>query len=108
MVCPMPVRIGPKRQRQVYLAEWRVHLGITQEQLAQRIGKTAMTVSRWERGETQMNKATMDAVAEALKGDMEGEDLYYHPERPSPNMLLRGQPPEIIDQAIKLIKAIRR
>ena len=48
------------------------------------------------------------AVAEAMKGDMEGEDLYYHPDRPSPNMLLRGQPPEIIDQAIKLIKAIRR
>jgi transcriptional regulator with XRE-family HTH domain len=108
MVRPMPVRIGPKRQRQVFLPEWRVHFGLTQEQLAQRIGKTAMTVSRWERGETQMNKATMDAVAEALRADMEGEDLYYHPDRPSPNMLLRGQPPEIVDQAIKLIKAIRR
>lgn len=104
----MPTRIGPKVQRKIYLAEWREHLNLTQEQLAQRIGKTAMTVSRWERQETQMNKSTMDAVAEALRGDMEGEDLYYHPDRPSANMLLRGQPIEIVDQAIKLIRAIRR
>ena len=108
MVPAMPVRIGPRRPRKIYLAEWREELGLTQEQLAQRLGKTAMTVSRWERNETQMNKATMDAVAEALKGSMEGEDLYYHPDRPSPNMLLRDQPPDIVDQAIKLIKAIRR
>lgn len=55
-----------------------------------------------------MNKGTMDAVAEALRDGMEGEDLYYHPDRPSPNMLLRDQSPEVVDQAIRLLKAIRR
>jgi len=104
----MPKRIGPKRPRQVFLAEWREEVGLTQEQLAQRVGKTAMTVSRWERGETQMNKGTMDAVADAIKGGMEGEDLYYHPKRPSPNMLLRNQPEEIVDAAIKMIMGLRR
>lgn len=108
MLLGMPVRIRARRPRRVYLAEWREKYDLTQEQLASRLGKTAMTVSRWERGANQMNKGTMDAVAEALHDGMEGEDLYYHPDRPSPNMLLRDQPPEVVDQAIRLLIAIRR
>lgn len=67
-----------------------------------------MTVSRWERQETAMNIDTLDAVAKALGGGLEGEDLFHHPDKPSPNQLLRGQPPEVIDSAMKMIRALRK
>ena len=104
----MPARIGPKRKRKLYLREWREHRRLTQEQLANRLGTTNITVSRWELKNSLLNTDVMDAIAEALGHGMEAEDLYHHPDRPTPNMLLRDQPPEIQEQAIKLINAIRR
>jgi transcriptional regulator with XRE-family HTH domain len=104
----MPARIGPKRRRRIYLREWREHRGLTQEQLANRLGTTNITVSRWELRTSLLNTNVMDAVAEALGHGMEAEDLYHHPDRPTANMLLRDQPADIQEQALKLIQAIRR
>lgn len=102
----MPPRIGPRKPIKVYLAEWRESRGLTQEQLAGRLGTTDVTVSRWETGRSLLNTAVMAAVSEAL--NIEPEDLYHHPDKPTPNALLRDQAPEVVDQAIKLIRAIRR
>lgn len=105
---PMPVKIGPKRQRKIFLAEHREARGLTQEQLAARLGATAMTVSRWERQATAITTDTLAAIAEALKGGMEAEDLFHHPDSPSPNQLLRDQPPEVVESAMRMIRALRR
>src|SRR3954469_25155844 len=104
----MPAKIGPRRQRKIYLAEHREARGLTQEQLAGRLETTAMTVSRWERQATTMTTGTLEAIAEALGAGLEAEDLYHHPDQPSPNQLLRGQPPEVIESALRLIRALRR
>lgn len=104
----MPVKIGPRRLRKIYLAEHREARGLTQEQLAARLETTAMTVSRWERQATTMTTGTLEAIAEALGGGLEAEDLYHHPDRPSPNQLLRDQPPEVIESAMRMIRALRR
>lgn len=99
-------RIGPRRPRRIYLAEWREARGdLSQERLANRLGVTDVTVSRWENGRVEVSRPVMEAIAEAL--DIDVTDLYRHPDAPSADALLRGQPPEIIDQALKLIKAIR-
>lgn len=102
----MPPRIYPRRQRRIYLAEWREKRGLTQEVLANRLGTTDVTVSRWETGKALLNTNVMAAIAEALA--IEPEDLYHDPDRPTPNALMRDQPPEIVEQAIKLLTAIRR
>jgi transcriptional regulator with XRE-family HTH domain len=95
--------------RRVYLAEWREHYSLSQKQLAERLGCDVMTVSRWELHKTAISTDALAALAEALGGDMmEPEDLYHHPDKPTPNQLLRGQPQEIQDQALSIIKAIRR
>lgn len=104
----MPVKIGRKRPRKIYLAEHREARGLTQEQLANRLETTAMTVSRWERQATAMNTDTLEAVAKAIDGRLEAEDLYHHPERPSPNQLLRDQPPDVLETIMKMIVAIRK
>jgi transcriptional regulator with XRE-family HTH domain len=102
----MPARIGPRRPRRIFLAEWRERRKLTQKQMAERLETTDMTVSRWERGEVMMNAGTMVAAAEAL--DIEPQDLWRHPDTPSADELLRDQPPEVLDQAVNLIRAIRR
>lgn len=102
---PGVTRIVPRKQRRIHLAEWRALRGLTQAQLAQRIGVTDMTISRWERGTALLNTAVMAAIAEVLK--IEPADLYRHPDKPSADALLRGQPQAVIDQAITIINAIR-
>lgn len=102
----MPPRIGPKRQIQLFIAEWRENRGLTQEQLAGRLGCSDVTISRWETRARQPDLNAQEAIAEAL--DIDVVDLRRHPARPSADALLRGQPPEVVDQAMKLIQAIRR
>lgn len=105
----MPTKIYPRRRRRVYLAEWREAKNLTQKQLAERLGSDVMTISRWELGKVAISTDALAALAEALGGDlMEPEDLYHHPDKPTANQLLRGQPDDIIDSAIKMLKAIRR
>lgn len=102
----MPARIGPKRPIRLYMAEWRESKGLTQVQVGQRIGTSGVTVSRWETGERRPDLDAQAAFAEALGIDV--LDLRRHPDQPSADELLRGQPPEVVDQAMKLIRAIRR
>lgn len=102
----MPPRIGPKRPIKLFLSEWRVHMGLTQQQLADRLETTHVTISRWETGKRQPDLKAQEALAEAM--GIDAVDLRRHPEQPSADELLRGQPPEVIDQAMKLIRAIRR
>lgn len=104
----MPVKIGPKKPRKIYLAEYRMKYGLTQEQLAARLETSAMTVSRWERQATTMTTGTLEAVAKALDDTLEAEDLYHHPDRPSPNQLLRGLPAELVENAMRMIMALRK
>lgn len=105
----MPVKIYPKRPRRVYLAEWREHYGLSQKQIAERLGCDVMTISRWELHKTAITTDALAALSEALGGAlMEPEDLYHHPDQPSPNQLLRGQSAEIQEQALSIIRAIRK
>lgn len=102
---PAP-RIGPRRPRKLYIAEWRESRGLTQKQFGDRLGVTDVTVSRWELGRVLLNTNVMAAIAEAL--NIEPQDLYHPPDRPSVESLLRDQPEEVRDQAVAIIKAIRR
>lgn len=101
----MPARIGPKKPRKVFLAEWREARGLSQERLAQRMGTSNMTISRWELGKVKMNTDAMLAVSEAL--GIEPEDLWHHPDQPTADMLLRGAAPADVEFIIRQIKAVR-
>lgn len=101
----MPARIYPKRPPKIFLAEWREKLGLTQKQVGERLGTSDVTVSRWETGERRPDLNVIAAYAEALGVDF--NSLLRHPDQPSADDLLRNQPPAVIDQAMKLIRAIR-
>ena len=105
----MPTKIYPRRVRKVYLAEHREAKGLTQKQLAERLGGDVMTISRWELGKVAISTDALAAISEALWGDLgEPEDLYHAPGTPTPNQLLRGQPADVVESAMKMLRAIRR
>lgn len=104
----MPERIYPRRPPRLFLAEWREHYHLTQQQLADRLGTTDVTISRWETGRRRPDIDALTAFAEALDADLHYSDLTRPPSQESADALLRGQPPEVIDQALRVIKAIRR
>jgi transcriptional regulator with XRE-family HTH domain len=105
----MPAKIYPRRRRKVFLAEWRQAKSLSQKQLADRLESDVMTVSRWELGKTAISTDALAALAEALGGDlMEPEDLYHHPDEPTPNQLLRDQPADVVENAMRMLRAIRR
>jgi len=102
----MPVKIGPKKAFRHYIAEHREALGLTQEQLGERLGCGHMTVSRWETYKVRVDFPILAAVAEALYGDLaEPEDMLHHPDEPTPNQLFR-QLPE--DDQVHFLKQIKK
>lgn len=104
----MPTRIGPKRPLRLYIAEWREKRGLSQQTLADRLGASDVTISRWETGKRRPDLNALAAIAEALGGNLEVIDLFRHPDQLSTDELLRDQPPEVRNQAVNLIRAIRR
>lgn len=105
----------PRRRWRLYLQERRKAVGLTQEQVADRMGVDFQTISRWERWaqgrttEATERKPDLDDLAALAEiYDIEPEDFYHSPGQPTPNALLRDQPEEIRDQGIRLIQAIRK
>lgn len=62
----------------IHLAAWRKYRGLSQEQLAERIGCSVSLVSYIERGKRQYDQEFLEAAAEALNTE--------------PSMLLRIDP----------------
>lgn len=102
----MPRRIAPKKPLRLYLAEWREHKELTQEELGRRLKVASQTVSRWETGERRPDLDAQAAISEAL--GIQPVDLYRRPDQISADSLLLDQPQEVREQAIRLIQAIRR
>lgn len=107
----MVVRIGPKKPRQrAYLREHREAAGWSQTELANRMGTTKATISRYETGKRDYPGGFLAAVAEAM-GKTEG-DLFALPRPDAPpapeslDALLAGEPEGIKKQALAVVRAL--
>lgn len=61
-------RPAPKPQRRRhFLREWRDYRGLSQEQAAERIGKSRGLISQLESSTTNFTSATLEALAEAYR-----------------------------------------
>lgn len=102
----MVTRIGPKNPVRLYIAEWRLYRDdMSQEQLANRIGSTKSSISRWETGDRDITSSALGAIAEALRCEV--PDLYRDPARPSADALLRNTSETVRKQALRLIEALK-
>jgi len=58
------VRMAKQRH---YIREWRKHRGLTQEQLAERIGIARSYLTKIERGSRRYDQPFLEAAADALR-----------------------------------------
>lgn len=66
-----PKRVVPrfKKRRRIFVSEWRKHRGLTQEQLAERVGWSVSNVSQLEQGRQGYSQEGLEALADALNCD---------------------------------------
>lgn len=68
----MPQRIAfqkKRARRRTFFKEWRQHRGLSQEQLADRLGTSVASISRIEGGTQPYTQDVLEALAEALQTD---------------------------------------
>lgn len=100
----MVTRIGPRRPRRNFLKAHREKHGLTQEQLADRIGTHKAQISNWENNRRAISSAAQEALEDAL--NLEPGDIHRDPDRPSADDLLRNASPEVVNEAIEIIKVL--
>ncbi len=93
----------------IYLKEWRSHRGMTQEQLADAIQSTHVTVSRMERGDRPYNQPFLEACADALSCDP--ADIIAGPPESNEKLqiifdLLKGKSQEELDKVAAMISLL--
>ena len=76
----MVTRIGPKKPVRIFISHRREDKNLSQEQLANRIGTTKGSISRWENNERDITLGALGAIAEALGCTV--EDLFRDPAQP--------------------------
>lgn len=59
----------PARRRRIFVRQWREYRGLTQEQLADRVGWSVGNVSQLERGLQGYSQEGLEALADALQCD---------------------------------------
>jgi transcriptional regulator with XRE-family HTH domain len=68
----MPKRIAfqkKRARRRTFFKEWRLHRGLSQEQLADRLETSVASISRIESGTQPYTQDVLEAMAEALMTD---------------------------------------
>lgn len=93
-------------QQRLYLKEWREHRGLTQEQLADRIGISRVMVSKIERGLNPYHQAFLEAAATALMCEP-ADLLVRNPTAPDAIWSVWDRiPPADKPRAITILKAL--
>jgi transcriptional regulator with XRE-family HTH domain len=90
-----------------YIKQWRKHRGLTQEQLAERIGIARSYLTKIERGARRYDQPFLEAAAEALRC-APADLIMRDPTEPESIWSIWEQlsPPERV-QAMAVIRAIK-
>lgn len=100
----MVARIGPAKPVKHFVREWIEARGLDQKRLAERMGCEPGTVSKLLNDKAKMTTGWLARFAEALNTDI--PSLFRHPDRPTPDDLLRNLPEEKRQEVIRVIKAM--
>lgn len=93
----------------VYFREWRLYKGLTQQQLADRLGTTKTRVSMKERGEEGWDNSYLAALADALGVDEPASLLIRNPfDKGAPWTLLEGLKPESRAKVLDYIETLEK
>lgn len=98
----------PPKFRRTYIRAWRKYRDLTQEQLAEKTGLTAVMISHLERRTRGYSQETLEAIAEALQTDVGGL-LSRDPETDEPIWSLWQQAnPTVRSQIVDITKTLTK
>lgn len=97
-------RIEASTPLKLFLGEWRERRGLSQDQLAERIGTTKASVSRWEGGKRDVTGEVISSIAWAL--NLSPVQLFRHPDDLSLDDMLGAAPLPVRRKALALIKTL--
>lgn len=106
MLTRMIDRIGSRRAAQLFIQQWMEAKHLDNKRLAERMERSEATVSKLLSGKMKMTLEYLAEFAHAL--DVEVNQLFHDPARPTRDELLRGYSSEEITSAIQLIEHTRR
>ena len=86
-----------------YLREWRKHHGLSQAELAQRVGIPTSIISRYETGERRIHLEAQFKLMEAL--DIFPAQFFSPPDSPSLDAIIAKETPENKRLLANLVKA---
>lgn len=98
-------RIGQRRRAHLYIQEWIEFRGLSDEKVANRLGKARETVWRWRTEQHRLNPEKIAELASAL--DLEPAELYRPPDKPSLDALAAGLDDDLRNRAIGFIEGLR-
>ena len=100
--------IGGARPPRVFGREWIKHRDLTQERAADRMHVSKGTLSKLLNEQMEWTAKYLAALAHAL--DVEIDDLFHHPDRPSPEQLLRDVLRDVskdkLDEVIRVVRVL--
>lgn len=100
----MVKRIEAKTPLKLFIAEWRDRRGLSQDTLAERVGTTKASISRWETGKRDITGESLAAIAQAL--GLEPQQLFRHPDEQSLDDLLIGVSSASRRKALAVVQAL--
>lgn len=104
IISGMATRIGRRQAAHLYIKEWLDYRGLSDEKAAGRLGVARETVWKWR---TQPRRLTRDKIASlAVILDIEPEELYRPPNRPSLDAMVKDQPEEVQKMAADIVRRL--
>ncbi|ESZ60510.1 helix-turn-helix domain-containing protein [Mesorhizobium sp. M0050] len=99
----------PRRPVQHYVKEWRTYRELTQDQLAERVGKTRGLISQIESGTTELTEGMIYALADAFR-HTPGDVFRVNPLKEGLVVditdALRGAPSDVQAEALGFVRGI--
>lgn len=101
-------RLKQPQRRRHFIKEWRKHRGLTQDQLADRVGVATSTISQLETGKQGYSQPTLEAIADALQCEP-ADLLMRNPQTPDAIWtIFEGLDPPAMNQIIEIAKTFRK
>lgn len=103
--------IKPRLKTQHFVKEWRKHLGMTQEDLAEKVGTVVSSISQLENGRQGYSQAMLESLAEAFgctPADILRIDPSRAPEAADIATMLKEAQSEVKREAVGYIRGLTR
>jgi transcriptional regulator with XRE-family HTH domain len=100
----MVTRIRRGARQHLYIEEWMADRGLSDDKMAGRLDVARETVTRWRNQQHRLNPDKIAAIAKAL--DIEPEELWRPPSRPSLDALVKDSPDDLLADAADIVRRL--